>query len=517
MQTRITGRLAAVLALSLASPGALLGCGQDDPRIIPAGAGGGSRPSPAGSGSDSSENGSSGGGQGGAGSGSVGGSGTVESGIGGRSGSGPVGASGSGGAAVTPPLTPPESTGPLGEPLSDEEAQAWVFDDAEIHDYQLALAPDVWAALQANARDEQYADAVLSAGGQTLGRVGLRFKGSLGTLESCFADDGTPRCTKMSMKLKFDEYEPEQRFAGLKRLNFNSMLYDDSLMRERLAYRMFREMGVAAPRAAHARLIINGEDQGVFSLVEEVDGRFTKNHFAEGDGNLYKEAWPSNADAAVLAEALETNEDAPDHSVFQQFQADLLAATPAELPDVVASYLDLDNTLAYLAVDQALVNWDGVTGFFCYSELCENHNFYLYQGEGPARFTLIPWDLDNTFLAESPLVGVPGLFDAPGDCSVRYQTPGRLVMAPGCDPLLQGLVLSAGERYVAQLDRLLDGPLAPGILEGWLDGWQAELAPEVATDTRGPDVATFERSVEQLRSVVSSLRDRTLSDRATHQ
>jgi spore coat protein H len=514
MQTRITWRLASVLAVSVAAPGALLGCGQDDPRIISAGAGGDGDPSPAGSGA---ENGGSGGGLAAAGGGSPGGSAAVGSGSGGASGAGPSGVGGSGDTTVSTPPEPPETTGPLGDPLSDEEAQAWVFDDAVVHDYQLALAPEVWAALQESARDEQYAEAVLSAGGQVLGRVGLRFKGSLGTLESCFAEDGTPRCSKMSMKLKFDEFEPEQRFAGLKRLNFNSMLYDDSLLRERLAYRVFREMGVVAPRAAHARLIINGEDQGVFSLVEEVDGRFTKGHFADGDGNLYKEAWPSNADAAVLASALETNEDAPDHSVFQQFQADLLAATPAELPDVVATYLDLDNTLAYLAVDQALINWDGVTGFFCYSELCENHNYYLYQGELEARFSLIPWDLDNTFVSESPLVGVPGLFAAPGDCSLRYETPGRLVMAPGCDPLLQGLVLSGGERYVAQLDRLLAGPLAPGTLEGWIDSWQAELEPELATDTHGPDVATFELEVERLRSVVASLRDRVAADRGTHQ
>jgi spore coat protein H len=511
MRTRSYRGLGSALAFEIATltvialPGGLLGCGGDDALIVPGGGDGGAAVGAADdTGGSAADPGGAGGVPGNAGGGSLGG---------GASGTGPLASGGAGDGGTGMPVNPPDTV-PLGP--TDEEGQDWVFGDSEVHTYQLALDPTVWAALQTNARDEQYAEAELSAGGQSLGRVGLRFKGSSGTLESCFAEDGSLRCSKMSMKLKFDEYDPEQRLFGLKRLNFNSMLYDDSLLRERVAYRVYREMGVVAPRAAHARLLINGEDWGVFSLVEEVDGRFTKSRFANGDGNLYKEAWPSTADAAVLANALETNEDAPDHSVFQQFEADLLAAAPEQLPDVVATYLDVDDALGYLAVDQTLVNWDGVTGFYCYSDACENHNFYLYQDELEPRFSLIPWDLDNTFVAESPLVGVPGLFDAPGDCSVRYETPGRLVMASGCDPLLQGLVLSGGARYVAQLDRLLEGPLAPGVIEGWIDAWQAQLEPQVMTDTRGPDPATFEQAIERLRDVVGVLRDRALSDRDTH-
>jgi spore coat protein CotH len=106
-------------------------------------------------------------------------------------------------------------------------------------------------------------------GDTSLSGVATRFKGSLGTLAGCFRDDGSQYCSKLSMKLKFDEYVRDQRFFGLKRLNFNSMILDSSSLRERLAYRLFREMGVAAPRAVHARLRINGELIGLFSLVEE--------------------------------------------------------------------------------------------------------------------------------------------------------------------------------------------------------------------------------------------------------
>lgn len=431
------------------------------------------------------------------------------------SGSGSAGSEGVAGDGSTPG-TPPDGNTPVGSGVSDEEGQAWVFDEAEVHTYALTLDPEVWAALQLNARDEQYAEADLSVGGQVFARVGLRFKGSLGTLASCFEEDGTPRCTKLSMKIKSDEYVPEQRLFGLKRLNFNSMLYDDSMMRERIAYRVFREMGVVAPRSAHARLAINGEDWGVFSLVEDVDGRFTKDRFPSGDNNLYKEAWPSNVDADILARSLQTNEEIADHSALLQFQADLLAAAATDLPAVLERYIDVDGTLAYFAVDQTLVNWDGVAAFYCTEGFCENHNYYLYQDGPEPTFSIIPWDLDNTFSTVSPLTGVPGIFEPVADCAEEHEAMGRLLMAPSCDPVVQGLASTDRARYVSALDRLLDGPFAPGVIEGWIDVLQAQLEPHVATDERGPGSSAFHDEVERLRAAVDTLRERARADRDTH-
>lgn len=427
---------------------------------------------------------------------------------------GPV--SGEDGPGEAQPLSPAGGAAGLGPLVPDDGEQTWVFDPSEVHVYQLSLDAERWAALQRDARDEQYTEADLSAAGRSLGRVGLRFKGNLGTLVSCFADDGTPRCEKLSMKLKFDEYVPEQRFFGLKRLNFNSMLFDDTLMHERLAYRVYREMGVVAPRSAHARLVINGEDWGLFSLVEDVDGRFTDHHFDGGDGNLYKEAWPGNADEALLSAALDTNEELAEHSGFLQFQADLLVAPSATLPAVAERYLDVDATLAYLAVDQSITNWDGVSAFFCNGDSCDNHNYYWYQDEAGPRFTLLPWDLDNTF-ETSPLVGVPGLFEVPADCAQRFDAMGRTLRAPACDRLLQALLSAGPARYVAQLDRLLEGPFAPGVIEGWVDEIEEQLAPEVLTDARGPDPSTFEGAVARLRDTVEGLRERAVLERDARQ
>ncbi len=501
MLHRTTRELGVGLALFFAVPWLVPGCGGDEATVRGPG---GDGDAAGGAGSSSSDGGTAGS-ESGVGSGATSGAGP---------GNGSAGSEGGSGDGSTPP--PPDGSTPIGSEVSDEEGQAWIFDEAEVHTYALTLDPEVWAALQLNARDEQYAEADLSVGGQAFARVGLRFKGSLGTLASCFDENGTPRCAKMSMKIKADEYDPEQRLFGLKRLNFNSMLYDDSMMHERIAYRVFRDVGVVAPRSGHARLVINGEDWGVFSLVEDVDGRFTQSRFESGDNNLYKEAWPSNVDADILERSLETNEDIADHSALLQLQSELLAATPDDLPVVLERYVDVDLMLAYVAVDQTLVNWDGITAFYCNGGFCENHNYYLYQEGLEPRFTLIPWDLDNTFNTVSPLTGVPTLFEPVDDCAVEYEAMGRLVMAPACDPVLQGLVSTGGARYVSALDRLLDGPLAPGVIEGWIDVLQAQLEPHAASDARGPGIDAFRSEVERLRQAVDTLRERARADRDTH-
>ena len=412
-----------------------------------------------------------------------------------------------------------EAAGPVEGVGSSRDATpvddaTWVFDESTLRTYQLTLPPEQWEALQANARDEQYVLADLEVDGEHLPNVGLRFKGGSGTLEGCFDEEGTQLCPKLSMKLKFDQLDAEQRLRGLKRLNLHSMLNDPSEMHDRLGYRMFREMGIAAPRATHARLVVNGQYRGVFSLVEEVDGRFTDSRFSPGDGNLYKECWPDRGDVSTFEDCLETNEESPDHAGMLAFQASLRDATPDGLTAAVASHADVEQLLTYLAVDHAINNWDGLTGFYCFDDSCENFNYYWYQEEGEARFTLIPWDLDQTFSLSNQFDGVPGPLDIPADCSTPLETSyGIPVQAPACDPLLGGLARADRAPYIAALASLVAGPLDLGRVDGWLDAWQAQLEPAVAEDPFGPSLEAFRAAVVGLRDDVRVLRLRTLAER----
>jgi hypothetical protein len=55
--------------------------------------------------------------------------------------------------------------------------------------------------------------------------------------------------------------------------------------------------------------------------------------------------------------------------------------------------------------------------------------------------------------------------------------------------------------------------LSPGVIEGWIDEIETQLAPEVLTDARGPDPSTFEAAVGRLRGTVEGLRERAVVER----
>ena len=97
----------------------------------------------------------------------------------------------------------------------------------------------------------------------------------------------------MSYKLKFNHVNKSQTIFGLRKLTLhtNTASYDGTLMRERLTYSLFREMGIAAPRQVHVRAsLVTGQGTcaktqllGLHLLTEAIDSRFVKTYFQGGN------------------------------------------------------------------------------------------------------------------------------------------------------------------------------------------------------------------------------------------
>lgn len=383
---------------------------------------------------------------------------------------------------------------------------AELFAATKVPVFDLVLPAADWAALKVHARDEQFVPAQACYDGRSLGTVGLRFKGSYGSLFECFDDLGNLTCPRLSMKLKLDEYVPGQRFFGLKRLNFNAYLHDDSRMKEKLAYDLFRAMGIVVPRSAWAVVRVNGESQGLFGMVEPVDGRFTADRWpANPDGNLYKELWPTHASDAQIAAALETNEETADLSGYRGFAQAFMATDDASALPTLASYMDLDYVARFMAVEDAVVSYDGVTYFFTDRVNTNNHNYFVYE-ESPTRFTLIPWDVESTFWID-PNHAAPHWTVIPADCSTTYPYWGGLAYAPACDRVFRALVTDL-PRWRAAARALLDGPFATETMVAAIDRYTRLLADAAHADPTPPKYATFDQAVAGLKSSIPALRAR---------
>ena len=118
---------------------------------------------------------------------------------------------------------------------------------------------------------------------------------------------------------------------------------DASQMHERAGYWLFRQMGIPAPRAVHAKLTINGIYTGLYSLVEQIDSRFIKENFDDNEGNLYKEIWPLTYAGVPYPvddyiKALKTNENNPSVELIRSFGQKIADANEEDLQQIIAEH-----------------------------------------------------------------------------------------------------------------------------------------------------------------------------------
>lgn len=390
--------------------------------------------------------------------------------------------------------------------LADRDASA-LFAYGHVPTFDVYLPQASWDNLLVHAVDEQWEEVEACFEGKRIGRVALRFKGSYGTLYGCF-ESGKLVCPRLSVKLKFSQYDEDLRFFGLKRLNFHANRYDDSRMRERLAYDLYRAMGIPAPRASWAVLRVNGASLGLYGMVEELDGRFTEDRWPEyPDGNLYKELWPTNTSASDITAALRTNEDDPEIAGFTAFaEAVSTAENDAEVLNALGEFTDLEHWARYMAVDDAVASYDGVTYFYTDDgSWTHNHNYYFYE-DSPSHFALTPWDVESTFWI-NPDHATPHWTEVPDDCSLTYPYWDGLASAPGCDPIFRALNRDL-DQWRAAARELLDGPFAEDTMLDTINAHTAFIG-EQARATETPTMYTsFDGAVAELRRTIPRLRNR---------
>ena len=380
----------------------------------------------------------------------------------------------------------------------DDDEAAPLFDRTAVAEVRLTLPPETWDALLENATAEQYTPADVAINGESLTEVGLRFKGSYGSLYDCFDDEGALLCDKLSMKIKFNEYVDEQRFMGLKRLNLHSLRHDTTKMRDCISYDLFRESDIVTPRCSYAFVFVNDEPLGLYGMMEQIDGRFTNSRFSNGDGNLYKEAWPDSTIPSYFTDHLKTNEETPDHLAFMTFAREMMAATDDTLSAVLEQWVDMDYLMRYTAVDFAIANWDGFTTFYCGVDWpCVNHNFYFYQEEERPFFWLIPWDLEATLYTEHWLGDIEPWDNLDAKCEDIPFAPGaeHYIRPAGCDQTFRAIALADRTVYRKTLEMLLAGPMSEAVMLEKVNALSELIEPYIEADP-DLDVDTWLSDVE---------------------
>ena len=240
-----------------------------------------------------------------------------------------------------------------------------------------------------------YVHADLEFGTNRFKDVGVRYKGN-GTYLS------SRELLKRSLKVDLNQFEKGQKLAGMSQFNLHNSVRDPTGMNEAIAYGLFREGKVPAPRTAYAKvyLTVPGQHEreylGLYNMVEDVGSAFVKEQLGGSGGALMKPVTPSLF--AYLGDDWKKYNQAydPKGAMTEKEQRRVIEfckvssrASDAEFAAKLGDYIDIDNFARYMGLTAWLSDLDGILG--------PGQNFYLYLHPKTQKFMFIPWDQDQTF------------------------------------------------------------------------------------------------------------------------
>ncbi len=264
-----------------------------------------------------------------------------------------------------------------------------LFTNDKVINIDIVIDESDWEDLKQNPLDKTVYNITAVIDGEKVSNIGMRTKGD-STLNQLASDSATNR---YSFKIDFDYYDSATNFYGLTKLNLNSAYQDNSYMKNNLAYKLFKMMGVPYCESSFAYITINGEDWGLYEMIEGIEESYLIKNFGVQNsiGDLYKPdgtgsdlKWIDDNYSSYTGMNLKTNEDTTDNSKLIAF---LNAINNTDGEDL-ENYLNIDEALRYFAVNTALLNLDSYQGNM-------KHNYYLYEIDGV--FQILPWDFNLAF------------------------------------------------------------------------------------------------------------------------
>ncbi len=282
-----------------------------------------------------------------------------------------------------PKLTPADvKSYPASVSLFDADTLRTLFLEFEDADWEKQLA--------AFHRSDVLVPAKLIVDGKTYRDVGVHFRGNN---SFSMVSDGWKR----SLTLAFDFVHPKQNVNGYRGLHLLNCNQDPTMLRSVLYCEVARHY-FPAPKANFLRVVLNGESWGVYANQQKFDKEFVRDFFHTTKGGRWRSPNDSTGggfgylgkDVALYKRwyAIKSKDDLKAWSDLIHLCKVLDQTPPERLVKALEPILDLDNVLAFLALDYTLINNDG------YWNDGADFNIYL---DGKGRFHILPHDANEGF------------------------------------------------------------------------------------------------------------------------
>jgi len=259
---------------------------------------------------------------------------------------------------------------------------------ASINVWWLVMTPQAYADLESHIfTDELEPAAFVSDTGKVYDRIGVRYRGARARYTA-----------KKSWKVVFNG---DRLFRGQKRINLNAEAFDPALIREKLAYEIFADLGALWLETELVRVQFTRDTGalspflGLFTAVEQADSRWAR-RMDRDDAVVYKSFSRSNEGderyVAGAAEYLEhydkeTHEDEPwdDFIGMTRDVNALFGASETAIRTYFEQRVDLATFHAYMTANACMQNWD---------QFNKNH-YMMLDVEGSGLWEMAPWDVDR--------------------------------------------------------------------------------------------------------------------------
>jgi hypothetical protein len=314
---------------------------------------------------------------------------------------------------------------------------------------------------------ENYQNVNMIVDGVTTASVGLKQKGNIS------ASHGN---NKIPFKIKTNEYVSGQEYDGIREFTLNNSFQDPSMMREKMNYDLSGEMGLYNLRTAYAKVFMDNQYWGVYTIVEGKDEMFD-HVFGNRNGDAiestdfgdlcYEGANKSNYYNSTLGDYVYIVDNGSNSTAWSRFitMLDKANNTATNYVSTVDDYLNIVDFTKYQAMNVYLLNFDSYIGYV-------GNQVYFYD-ENTNIWQVIPWDFNASF----------GLWNTLNYSPISYPIMpvdiynGCIASNINTNPTLENL-------YYSTMCDLTTNYMDTTIFNAKIDGWKAQISTAVYADWR---------------------------------
>ena len=374
------------------------------------------------------------------------------------------------------------------------DSPAGFFDEDSIRDIYLEFYDPNYHSYLVNAwyyNPDERIPATLTLNGTVYDSVGVRYKGNS---TFCLPNDNSN--SKVPYNIDFNYFIDSQKVLGYKKMKLANAWMDPTFVKDITASNIYRNY-LPSGEANLVKLHVQGNYLGLYVNTESINKQFTKKHFDEKSGPLFKcdnidrFCDTANAPASYPPSLIYLGNDSTLYYDSYDMKSDngwdqlvnLIKVLDLDFQNI-DSVLNVDRTLWAFAVNSVISNLDTYNGYYI-------HNYYLYQTKD-GLFQMIPWDLDNSF--SGAIMG----FDYFNQSNIYEYDPYHYG-SPGERPLAEKLLNDPFYRkqYTAHMRTIINESLDTAVIRSKINQLQSLAHNAADSDQwKGFSMAQYYSNVE---------------------